>query len=165
LKWKFKKWPQFTFFSYSIWNVNWGHYFNFHFKKILVTNSNQKLVQFKTKNRFYCIENTINISIIPWYLIFLGLFIFSNNIIPTHTLVTYVQIHHFCNYKCDYLLWHLIKMIYSGINDYKGVYSCNLYLWLMSIWMKMKNTLISFFLGASQNRWKCSCFYNLEGGS
>ncbi len=57
------------------------------------------------------------------------------------------QINHFCDYGCDYLLWHLVKLTCSRINDYKLVCSCicNLYLWLMSIWMKMKmkNTFIS----------------------
>jgi hypothetical protein len=87
--------------------------------------------------------------------------------IPTHVFASYVQINHFCDfrYNIDSLLWHLVKMISSRINDYKVVYSCicNLYLWLMSIWMKMKmkNTFILSFLVASLNRWKCSCFFQL----
>ncbi len=58
----------------------------------------------------------------------------------SHAFMTYVQINHFGNYRCDCLLWHLVKMAYDHINNYKMVWSCicNLYLQLMSIWMKMK---------------------------
>jgi hypothetical protein len=53
----------------------------------------------------------------------------------------------FFYYRCDCILWHLVKITYSHMNDHKVVfnYICNLYLWLMSIWMKMKNTFILFF--------------------
>jgi hypothetical protein len=89
--------------------------------------------------------------------------------IPTHVFATSIQINHFYNFRYDCPPWHLLKMTGSRINDYKVVCSCicNLYLQLMSIWMKMKmkNTLISSFLMATQNRSKCSCFCDLEGGS
>jgi hypothetical protein len=67
--------------------------------------------------------------------------------IPTHASVTSIQIYHFCDFRYDCPPWHLVKTTSSQINDYKMVYNCicNLYLQLMSIWMKMevKNTLIS----------------------
>jgi hypothetical protein len=57
--------------------------------------------------------------------------------IPTHAFVVCVHINYFCNYKCECLLWHLVKMICSHINNYKIVCSCicNLYLWVMSIYL------------------------------
>jgi hypothetical protein len=71
-------------------------------------------------------------------------------------------------YRCNCPLWHLVKLIYSYITNYKVVYSCicDLDLWLMSIWMKMKmkKHIYHPFWMASQNRWKCSCFCNLKGG-
>jgi hypothetical protein len=67
--------------------------------------------------------------------------------ISTDAYATSIQINHFCNYKCDYLPWHLVNMTCNCINEYKVVcsYICNLYLQLMLIWMKMtmKNTIIS----------------------
>jgi hypothetical protein len=55
----------------------------------------------------------------------------------------------FFDFKYDCLSWHLVKTTSSHINDDKMVCSCicNLYLWLMSIWMKikMKNTFLSSF--------------------
>jgi hypothetical protein len=71
----------------------------------------------------------------------------SNSI---HAFATCVQINIFViiNVIVNYLLWHIVKMIYSCINEYKVICSCmcDLDLWLMSIWMKMKmkNTFISF---------------------
>jgi hypothetical protein len=89
--------------------------------------------------------------------------------ISTCAFATFIQINHFCDFKYDYPLWHLVKMTNSRINDYKIIcnYICNLYLQLMSIWMnmKMKIHLYHPFWVASQNRWKCSCFCDLEGGS
>jgi hypothetical protein len=87
--------------------------------------------------------------------------------IPTHVFATFVQINHFCNFWYNCPPWHLVKLINIYRNNYKMVCSCicNLYLWLMLIWMKMKNTLISSILMASQNRWKCNSFCNLGGGS
>jgi hypothetical protein len=62
----------------------------------------------------------------------------------------------------------LVKMTCSHINNYKVVCNCiyNLYLQLMMIWMKMtmENTLKSPFFVASQYKWKCSYFCDLEGG-
>jgi hypothetical protein len=89
--------------------------------------------------------------------------------IPIHAFATFIQINHFCDFKYDYPLWHLVKMTSSLINDYKMVCNCicNLYLQLMLIWMKIKTKIHFYhpFLMASQNRWKCSCFWDLEGGS
>jgi hypothetical protein len=50
--------------------------------------------------------------------------------ISTHAFANSIQINHSCNYKCDYLPWHLIKMTCNCINDYEVVcsYICNLYL-------------------------------------
>jgi len=72
---------------------------------------------------------------------------------PIPTFVTFVKINHFCNFKYNNPLSHLVKMICSHINDYKVVCSCtcNLYLQLMLIWMKMKKTFMSFiFNGISK---------------
>jgi hypothetical protein len=71
--------------------------------------------------------------------------------IPIHAFVTYVQINHFYEYRCDYPLWHLVKTT-CHINDYKVVCGCicNLNLQLMSILMKMKMNLYHPFLVASQ---------------
>jgi hypothetical protein len=44
--------------------------------------------------------------------------------IHTHAFMTSVQINHFCDFRYDYLLWHLVKMISSHINDYKVVCNC-----------------------------------------
>jgi hypothetical protein len=68
--------------------------------------------------------------------------------IPTHAFATHVQIDHFCDYRCDYLLCHVVKTTINHLNDYKVICNCicNLNLRLMSIWMKMKmkRTFISF---------------------
>jgi hypothetical protein len=73
-----------------------------------------------------------------------------------------------CNfYPNQPFLW--LYFVALGKNDYKMVCNCicNLYLQLVSIWMKMKMKihLCHPFLMASQNRWKFNCFCNLEGGS
>jgi hypothetical protein len=85
--------------------------------------------------------------------------------IPTHAFVTCAQINNFY----DYPPWHLVRTTCSHINDYKMVCSCicNLYLQLMSILMKIRWQIHLYhpFLMASQNRWKCDCFCNFEGGS
>ncbi len=67
--------------------------------------------------------------------------------IPIHAFATSVQINHFCDFRYDCPLWHLVKTTDSHLNDYKVVCSCiwNSYLQLMMIWMKMKmkNSFIS----------------------
>jgi hypothetical protein len=82
--------------------------------------------------------------------------------IPIEAFVTCVQINHFCNYRCKCPLWHLVKMTCSHINNHKMVCSCirNLYLRLMSIWMKWrwKIHLYHPFFMSSQNRWNVVVF-------
>jgi hypothetical protein len=39
--------------------------------------------------------------------------------IPTHAFVISVQINHFYDFRYDYPMWHLVKMINSRINNYK----------------------------------------------
>jgi hypothetical protein len=41
--------------------------------------------------------------------------------IPTHAFAKSVQIHHFCDFRYDCFLWHLVKIIIGRINDYKVV--------------------------------------------
>jgi hypothetical protein len=50
--------------------------------------------------------------------------------IPTHAFVTSIQINHFRNFRFDCPSWHLVKMTYSHINDYKVVCNCICILYL-----------------------------------
>ncbi len=140
----------------------------FHISKIMASNNIEKLIpwtcliqsvlQIKNHAWFEYLESNKAISTLQ-----------GTMSIPIHAFVTYVQINHFCDYRCNYPLWHLLKTTCSCINDYKVVSSCicNLNLQIMSILMKMKmkNNLYHPFSAASQNRWKYSCFYDLKGGS
>jgi hypothetical protein len=79
----------------------------------------------------------------------------------THAFVIYVQINHFCNYKCDYPPWHLVKMTCSCMNNYKVI--CNLHMQLIlvinvNLDENEKYTYIIHFLISPQNRWKCIFF-------
>jgi len=51
--------------------------------------------------------------------------------ISTHAFAIYVQINHFCNYRCDCPFWHLVKMICSCTNNYKMI--CNLHMQLILV--------------------------------
>ncbi len=81
--------------------------------------------------------------------------------IPTHASMTSIQINHLCYFIYDYLMWHLVKMTSSCINNYKVVCNCtcNSCLWLMSLGWKWQYKIHSYhpFLVASQKRWKYNC--------
>jgi hypothetical protein len=76
--------------------------------------------------------------------------------ISTHAFATYVQINHFCNYRCDYLPQHSIKTTCCRITItkwFKFSCICNLYLRTNVDLDENENTLKYHpFLMASQNR-------------
>jgi hypothetical protein len=70
--------------------------------------------------------------------------------------MTFVQINHFCDFRYDLSPWHFVKMTGGHINDFKLVLQLHMQLILVTNVdldeNEIKNTLISSFLVASQNR-------------